>query len=75
MWGLTPQNEPEARQHKFESCAYTPALMTDFIATHLGPAVKAKHPEVKIIAFDHNKVHSLKWMYVPFSSFTLRMHA
>ena len=28
MWGLTPQKEPEARQHKFESCAYTPGLRT-----------------------------------------------
>ena len=62
MWGLTPQNEPEARQHKFESCAYTPALMVDFIAKHLGPAVKAKHPEIKIMGYDHNKVDSLKWM-------------
>ena len=62
MWGLTPQNEPEARQHKFESCAYTPALMVDFIAKHLGPAVKAKHPEIEIMGYDHNKVDSLKWM-------------
>jgi glucosylceramidase len=62
MWGLTPQNEPEARQHKFESCAYTPELMVEFIAKHLGPTVKAKHPEIEIMAFDHNKVHSLMWM-------------
>jgi len=62
MWGLTPQNEPEARQRKFESCAYTVDLMVEFIGKYLGPAVKAKHPEVEIMAYDHNKLDALRWM-------------
>jgi glucosylceramidase len=62
MWGLTPQNEPEARQHKFESCAYTPELMVDFVGKYLGPAVTKSHPALKIMGFDHNKLHSLTWM-------------
>jgi glucosylceramidase len=70
MWGLTPQNEPEARQHKFESCAYTPELMVSFIGEHLGPTVLAKYPELQIIGFDHNKLHSLEWMQAIYGNAT-----
>ena len=34
MWGLTLQNELEARQHKFESCAYIPGLLTQGILVY-----------------------------------------
>ena len=51
-----------ARQRKFESCAYTTERMVEFISKYLGPTVKAKHPKLQIIAYDHNKVKALEWM-------------
>ena len=62
MWGLTPQNEPMAEQKRFESCAYTPTTMADFIKHHLGPAVRSAFPDLKIMAYDHNKQAALSWM-------------
>lgn len=62
FWGITPQNEPQAQQHKFESCAYRVEDMASFIKMHLGPAVRAAFPHFKIMAFDHNKGAALTWM-------------
>lgn len=62
FWGLTPQNEPMAQQSRFESCAYRTQDMAAFIETHLGPAVRAAFPDLKIMAYDHNKIASLSWM-------------
>lgn len=61
MWGLTAQNEPEAIQPNFESCAYAPADMADFIGGYLGPALAAAHPDLLLLAYDHNKLNALKW--------------
>ena len=36
--------------------------MVEFIGKYLGPAVKAKHPAVQIMGFDHNKQAALEWM-------------
>jgi O-glycosyl hydrolase len=58
VWGVTVQNEPEAAQ-PWESCIYTPETTRDFVAEFLGPQLKRDHPEVKIFAFDHNKVKKL----------------
>lgn len=56
MWGLTPQNEPEARQLKFESCAFDVPHYVDWVGQHLGPAVKARFPAINVLAYDHNRL-------------------
>jgi glucosylceramidase len=61
MSGLTPQNEPMAQQSQFESCAYTVDGMVEFVGNYLGPAVKAAFPDLKIMAYDHNKIASYEW--------------
>ena len=61
MWGLTPQNEPEARQLKFESCAYDVAHYVEWVGQFLGPAVKQRFPELQVMAYDHNKVDSVAY--------------
>jgi len=55
IWGLSIQNEPEARQ-TWDSCIYTAEEERDFIKNHLGPALK-KHNllDRKIIIWDHNR--------------------
>ena len=60
LWGVTVQNEPEGSQ-PWESCIYTPETEASFVADHLGPALRASHPDVKIIGYDHNKDHLEQW--------------
>jgi glucosylceramidase len=61
MWGLTPQNEPEAIQQKFESCAFAPADMADFIGGYLGPALAEQWADLHVMGYDHNRLHALTW--------------
>jgi glucosylceramidase len=63
FWAVTVQNEPEFAA-PWEACAYTAANMTDFVAYHLGPTLAKHHPNVTILAFDHNKDHVVKWMEI-----------
>jgi len=62
FWGITPQNEPEARQAHFESCAYDVPHYVAWVGQHLGPAMAEAAPHVKILAYDHNKLDSLKFI-------------
>lgn len=48
IWAVTPQNEPEFAA-PWEACAYTPQYEQEFIAEHLGPVLKADHPEVLLL--------------------------
>ena len=55
IWGLTIQNEPEAKQ-VWDSCLYTGEEERDFIKNHLGPSLeKHGHEDVKVIIWDHNR--------------------
>jgi len=60
FWGLTIQNEPEANQ-TFESCLWSPEEERDFVKNFLGPQLRADHPDVKIMIWDHNKDDIVKW--------------
>ena len=55
VWGLTPQNEPMAKQ-TWESCMYTTAEERDFVKYFLGPTLqKAGMADKKLIIWDHNR--------------------
>ncbi|CAN0049475.1 unnamed protein product, partial [Laminaria digitata] len=60
MWGLTIQNESE-NLGPWEACVYTPSSQASFVRDHLGPVIRRDHPDVKIMAFDHNRDHLVKW--------------
>jgi len=60
LWGVTVQNEPEFAA-PWEACVYTPEFQTAFIRDHLGPVLHEEQPGVKIIGYDHNKDHVVKW--------------
>lgn len=62
FWGLTPQNEPLAQQHSFESCYWSGTDMRDWIKNYLGPAVRKAFPSLAIMLYDHNKVASLDYV-------------
>jgi glucosylceramidase len=61
IWGLTPQNEVEARQRIFESCAYSVDDYVNFVGTYLGPALQAANLSTHVLGYDHNKLDSYKY--------------
>merc|ERR1719272_2636489 len=67
VWGLTVQNEPEFAA-PWEACLYTPEEEARFVAEYLGPALKAAHPGVKLLAHDHNKDHVEAWAQATLNS-------
>jgi glucosylceramidase len=54
FWALTPQNEPMFAA-PWEACSYNESAEASFVADFLGPRMKADHPDVKILVFDHNR--------------------
>jgi len=60
FYGVTPQNEPEFAA-PWDACAYDAVNEGEFIANHLGPTLSESHPDTKILMFDHNKDHMVKW--------------
>ncbi|WP_242688448.1 glycoside hydrolase family 30 protein [Bacillus sp. Cs-700] len=55
IWGLTIQNEPEAKQ-VWDSCLYTAEEERDFIKNHLGPEIRKNgRDDLKVIIWDHNR--------------------
>ncbi len=61
IWGLTPQNEPEATQ-TWDSCVFTAGEQRDFIRDHLGPALeRAGLFNVRVIGYDHNRNRLPEW--------------
>lgn len=67
IWGLTVQNEPEFAA-PWEACAWDAAAMQTFITSFLGPLLRREHPQLQLLAFDHNKDHLLHWaqaLYTP----------
>ena len=63
IWGITIQNEPEAMTGNivYEGMHYTPGTEKAFLVDHLGPVMKAQHPDVNILIYDHNKDHIVTW--------------
>lgn len=55
IWGLTVQNEPE-NPARWEGCLYDAETSAGFVRDFLGPTLKKDHPNLKLFAFDHNKV-------------------
>jgi O-glycosyl hydrolase len=60
IWAITPQNEPEFAA-PWEACAFNQTYERDFINKYLGPTLDQNHPDVLILAFDHNKDHLFDW--------------
>ena len=60
IWAVTPQNEPEFPA-PWEACVWSNDEMRDWIIEYLGPILKKAHPDILLLAFDHNKDHLLTW--------------
>jgi len=54
------QNEP-GNNARWEACVFSNSEANEFIGMHLGPALRASHPEVLLFAWDHNKDHVYSW--------------
>ncbi len=67
IWGITIQNEPEHCPPTFEAMHFNPETQRDFLKSSLGPRLSKDHPAVKILIFDHNKDHVVKWSQTIYS--------
>ena len=67
---LPRQNEPEFAA-PWEACQYNATSEAAFVRDYLGPTLKADHPDLSIMAFDHNKDHLEAWTAAMFPSLTL----
>jgi glucosylceramidase len=61
FWGMTIQNEPEFAP-PWEGCCYRPQDMLAHLKDYLSPVMRADHPEIKIMIYDHNKDHVADWV-------------
>ena len=61
IWGVTVQNEPGACSPLYEGTHWTPETQRDFITTEFGPVLRKAHPDMKLLIYDHNKDHVVKW--------------
>lgn len=59
IWGITIENEPLGNNNNWESMHYTPEEMNIFVKDHLGPKLRADHPEIKILGYDQNRDEEL----------------
>lgn len=57
IWALTPQNEPE-NTGPWEACVWEAVDMAVWVRETLGPFVKNAQPNVKLLAYDHNRVRA-----------------
>ena len=60
IWGLTPQNEPLFAA-PWEACYYNVSFSHFFVNEYLGPTIRARNPDINILAYDHNKDYLLQW--------------
>ena len=67
IWAVTVQNEPEACPLEYEGMHFTPETERDFLKQYLGPRLSADHPQLKILVYDHNKNHVVKWAQTIYS--------
>lgn len=55
IWGITIENEPLGNDSNWESMHYSPEEMNEFLIGHLGPKLRAEHPQIKILGYDQNR--------------------
>ena len=62
IWGITVENEPLGSGSNWESMHYTHQEMNDFVKHHLGPVMRSKHANVKILGYDQNRDELKDWV-------------
>jgi glucosylceramidase len=57
LWGITVQNEPapSTGTETYEGMCLLPWDEQELVRDYLGPLIRAQHPELKILGYDHNK--------------------
>lgn len=61
MWGITVQNEPLATTDLWQSMFYTAETQANFLVKHLGPKIRANHPDVKIMIHDDQTISLIEF--------------
>lgn len=69
IWGFSVNNEPLGNDYNWESMHFSPEEMNDFVQHHLGPKLREKAPEVKLLGYDQNRDEEMKeWVDAMFNN-------
>lgn len=60
IWAITVLNEPGCNM-LYEGMSMEPPQQAQFLASNLGPQLRADHPTTKIFIYDHNKKDMINW--------------
>jgi glucosylceramidase len=55
FWGMTGQNEPDGNLGQWQSLRFSPEQYRDFVKDFLGPVLKARFPDLKIMMHDDQR--------------------
>ena len=72
LWGFSAQNEPAAHGHMWDCCGYTLGSYTSFVSEHLMPRMKADHPDLNFMAWDHNPDQIETWVNATYADAVTR---
>ncbi|CAE8692070.1 unnamed protein product [Polarella glacialis] len=61
IWGLTVQNEPLSTTCDWPSMFYTAQGQSHFLANHLGPLMRERHPGLKLMIHDDQTIHLMSF--------------
>lgn len=61
IWAITPINEPGGNGGNFESLLFGYDGELGYVKDYLGPTMNNDHPDVKILAYDHNRDGMKRW--------------
>ena len=61
VWAITGGNEPAGNTGKWQDLKFSAEQQRDFVKRDLGPALRSKHPECKLLILDDQRSHLPKW--------------
>ncbi|XP_063240971.1 lysosomal acid glucosylceramidase-like isoform X2 [Bacillus rossius redtenbacheri] len=78
FWAITPQNEPTHGtifHTKFNNMGWTAGDQLTWLADHLIPALRERHPGVELMLFDDQRPYLKEWMDLQLANETVRKYA
>jgi len=75
IWGLTPVNEPHGNGGHWESMHFSPESQNDFVKHHLGPRLRQREHDAKLLIYDQNRDGLEDWTDVIFADPQAANHA
>jgi glucosylceramidase len=72
VWGFSPQNEPLAHGHMWDCLGYSVQSYVAFLRDNLIPTMRADHPDLELLIFDHNPDAVYDWVAAAYNDSFVR---